>query len=202
MRWSRSARPPERNDGQLAVAGLGLGLGTIAIITVVDVRVGINQAVNGALLGGLAWLFALLLARRGRRAAAAEARAVQLERDDEQRAQAAAATERGRIARELHDVIAHSVGVMTVQAGAARMQLPDHPDRAVLPLLAVEETGRQALTELRRLLGILRDDDAPALVPQPGLNDLPTLAEAMQRAGIEVDVRVEGRRGRCPPAST
>jgi signal transduction histidine kinase len=191
----------ERNDGQLAVAGLGLGLGTIAIVAVVDVRVGINQAVNAALLGGLAWLFALLLARRGRRAATAEARAVQLERDNEQHAQAAAATERGRIARELHDVIAHSVGVMTVQAGAARMQLPDHPDRAVPPLLAVEETGRQALTELRRLLGILRDDDAPALAPQPGLNDLPTLAEAMQHAGVEamqhagveVEIRVEGR---------
>src|SRR5215211_6958418 len=82
---------------------------------------------------------------------------------------------------------------MTVQAGAARMQLPDHPDRAVPPLLAVEETGRQALTELRRLLGILRDDDAPALAPQPGLNDLPTLAEAMQHAGVEVQIRVEGR---------
>ena len=59
----------ERNDGQLAVAGLGLGLGTIAIVAVVDVRVGVDQAVNGALLGSLAWLFALLLARRGRRAA-------------------------------------------------------------------------------------------------------------------------------------
>ena len=183
----------ERNDGQLAAAGLGLGLGTIAIITVVDVRVGVEQAVNGALLGSLAWLFALLLARRGRRAAAAEARALELEQDQEERARVAAATERGRIARELHDVIAHSVSVMTVQAGAARMQLPDHPDRAVPPLLAVEETGRQALTELRRLLGILRHDDAPALAPQPGLIDLPTLAEAMQRAGVEVDLRVEGR---------
>jgi signal transduction histidine kinase len=182
----------ERNDSQLAVAGLGLGLGTIAIITVVDERVGVEQAVNGALLGSLAWLFALLLARRGRRAATAEARAVQLERDHEQRAQAAAATERRRIARELHDVIAHSVSVMTVQAGAARMQLPDHPDQAMPPLMAVEETGRQALTELRRLLGILHDDDAPSLAPQPGLNDLPDLAEAMQHAGVEVDVRVEG----------
>ena len=183
----------ERNDGQLAVAGLGLGLGTIAIITVVDVRVGVEQAVNGALLGSLVWLFALLLGRRGRRAVAAEARAAQLERDHEQRAQAAVATERGRIARELHDVIAHSVSVMTVQAGAARMQLPDHPDRAMPPLMAVEETGRQALTELRRLLGILHENDARTLAPQPGLTDLPGLAEAMQHAGVEVDVRVDGR---------
>jgi signal transduction histidine kinase len=183
----------ERNEGQLAVAGLGLGLGTIAIITVLDVRVGVEQAVNGALLGSLVWLFALLLGRRGRRAVAAEARAVQLERDHEQRAQAAVATERGRIARELHDVIAHSVSVMTVQAGAARMQLPDHPDRAVPPLMAVEETGRQALTELRRLLGILHENDARTLAPQPGLTDLPALAEAMRHAGVEVDVRVDGR---------
>jgi signal transduction histidine kinase len=190
----------EQNEGQLAIAGLGLGLGTIAIVTVVDVRVGPGQAVNAALLGTLAWLFALLLAHRGRRAAAAEARAVELERDHEQRAQAAAAAERRRIARELHDVIAHSVSVMTVQAGAARMQLPSHPDRAMPPLLAVEETGRQALAELRRLLGILRDDAAPALAPQPGLTDLPTLAEAMHRAGVEVDVKVVGRPRPLPPS--
>jgi signal transduction histidine kinase len=183
----------ERNEGQLAVAGLGLGLGTIAIITVVDVRIGVGEGVNGSLLGTLAWLFALLLARRGRRAAAAEAHAAQLERDHEQRTQAATATERRRIARELHDVIAHSVSVMTVQAGAARMQLPNHPDRAMPPLEAVEETGRQALAELRRLLGILRDNDAPALAPQPGLAELPTLAKAMSQAGVDVDVRVEGQ---------
>jgi signal transduction histidine kinase len=90
-------------------------------------------------------------------------------------------------------VIAHSVSVMTVQAGAARMQLPDHPDRAVPPLMAVEETGRQALAELRRLLGILRENDAPALTPQPGLTDLPTLAEAMDQAGVDVGIRVEGQ---------
>ena len=155
-----------------------------------------RQAVNGALLGTMAWLFALLLARRGRHAAAGEAHAAELERDHEQRTQAAAATERRRIARELHDVIAHSVSVMTVQAGAARMQLPDHPDRAVPPLMAVEETGRQALAELRRLLGILRENDAPALAPQPGLTDLPALAQA----SVDVDVSVEGQ-PRPMPAS-
>jgi signal transduction histidine kinase len=182
----------EGNDGQQAIAGLGLGLGTIAIITAEDVRVGIEQAVNGALTGGLAWLFALLLARRGRRAAAAEARAGQLEREQDERGRAAAAIERSRIARELHDVIAHSVSVMTVQAGAARMQLPDHPERAMSPLLAVEETGRQALAEMRRLLGVLRDESGPALPPQPGLTDLPTLAEAVRQSGVEVDITVEG----------
>jgi signal transduction histidine kinase len=192
----------ERNDGQLAVAGLGLGLGTIAIVTVVDVRVGISQAVNAALLGSLAWLFALLLARRDRRAAAAEAHAAHLERDNEQRAQAAAATERGRITRELRDVIAHSVGVMVCGAGAARMQLPDHPDRAVPPLLAVEETGRQALEELRRLLGILRDDDPPALAPQPGLTDLRPWPRPCSGPASKSRSGWRAGRGRCPPAST
>jgi signal transduction histidine kinase len=135
----------------------------------------------------------LLLARRGRRVAAAEERAVQLERDQERHARAAADSERRRMARELHDVIAHSVSVMTVQAGAARMQLPDHPDRAVPPLMAVEETGRQALAELRRLLGVLRSEDAPGLAPLPGLSSLPALARAMQQAGVEVQLTTEGR---------
>jgi signal transduction histidine kinase len=181
------------NDGQLAIAGLGIGLGTLAIIAAEDDRVDVTLAINSGIVYGLAWLFALLLARRSRRALAAEQRATQLERDQHERARAAVGDERARIAREMHDVIAHSVSVMTVQAGAARMQLPDHPDRAVPPLIAVEETGRQALAELRRLVGILRENDAPALAPQPGLTDLPTLAEAMDRAGVDVDVRVEGR---------
>jgi signal transduction histidine kinase len=183
----------EANDGQEAIAGLGIGLGALAIIAAEDVRVGTAEAVNGAVAGSLLWLFALLLARRGRQAAAAEQRAVELERDQEERARATAAVERARIARELHDVVAHSVSVMTVQAGAARLQLPDHPERAVPPLLAVEETGRQALAELRRLLGILRAESGPALDPQPRLTDLPALAESVRQAGLRVDVSVEGR---------
>jgi signal transduction histidine kinase len=72
------------------------------------------------------------------------------------------------------------------------MQLPEHPEQAMPPLLAVEETGRQALAEMRRLLGILREDNAPALAPQPGLSDLPTLAEAIRHAGLPVEVSVDG----------
>jgi signal transduction histidine kinase len=180
------------NDGQLAIAGLGIGFGTLAIIAAEDDRVDVALALNSGIVYGLAWLFALLLARRNRRALAAEKRATQLERDQHERARAAVADERARIAREMHDVIAHSVSVMTVQAGAARMQLPEHPEQAMPALLAVEETGRQALAEMRRLLGILRQDDAPALAPQPGLADLPTLAEAVRHAGLPVEVNVEG----------
>jgi signal transduction histidine kinase len=181
------------NDGQLAIAGLGIGLGTLAIIAAEDDRVDVALAVNSAIVYTAAWLFALLLSRRSRRAHAAEERAAQLERDQHEQARAAAAGERARIARELHDVIAHSVSVMTVQAGAARTLLPEHPEQALPPLLAVEETGREALAEMRRLLGILREGDAPALAPQPGLTDLRTLAESVRDAGLPVQVTVEGR---------
>jgi signal transduction histidine kinase len=87
---------------------------------------------------------------------------VRLEREREEKARAAAAAERARIARDLHDVIAHSVSVMTVQAGAARLLLEEDPQRAREPLLSVEETGRQALAEMRRLLGLLRADQSRA----------------------------------------
>jgi signal transduction histidine kinase len=180
------------NDGQLAITGLGIGLGTLAIIAAEDDRVDTSLAINSGIVYAATWLFALLLARRSRRVHAAEERAAQLERDQQERAQAAVAEERSRIARELHDVIAHSVSVMTVQAGAARTLLPEDPDRAMAPLLAVEETGRQALAEMRRLLGILREDNAPALAPQPGLSELPALAESVRHAGLPVEVSVEG----------
>ena len=82
-------------------------------------------------------------------------------------ARVAVAEERRRIARDLHDVIAHSVSVMTVQAGAARLLLATQPERARIPLLSVEDTGRQALTELRRLLGILRTEEGEAARRNP-----------------------------------
>jgi len=82
---------------------------------------------------------------------------------------------------------------MTVQAGAARLLLRTDPERAVEPLLAVEETGRQALTELRRLLGVLRADGGThTLAPQPGIGDLPMLADTVREAGLPVELTVEG----------
>jgi signal transduction histidine kinase len=105
------------------------------------------------------------------------------------------AEERGRIARELHDVVAHSVSVMTVQAGAARRTLAASPDQAAAALGQIESTGRQALVELRRLLGLLRDgdqQDVAALAPQPGLDHLESLTAAAREAGLPVEVTVEG----------
>jgi signal transduction histidine kinase len=110
-----------------------------------------------------------------------EALNTQLATEQELRSRWAVAEERGRIARELHDVVAHSVSVMTVQAGAARRTLAASPDQATTALGQIESTGRQALVELRRLLGLLRDGDrgdGAALTPQPGLEHLESLAAA------------------------
>src|SRR5437870_11809683 len=120
-------------------------------------------------------------------------RAEKAEREREQRAREAAREERARIARELHDVIAHSVSVMVVQAGAAEEVLRQARDRALEPIRAVQETGRQALAEMARLLGMLRrDGEELGLAPQPGLDDLETLIEQTRRAGLPVELRVEG----------
>ena len=187
------------NDVQPAIVGAAFGFATVAVATQRDPRVTTENLVNAFLVGGAVWLVALVLQIRASRTAAAEERATRLERDHDERARAAVADERARIARELHDVVAHSVSVMTVQAGAARMLLQTAPDRAAEPLLAVEEAGRQALAELRRLLGILRWDGAepvtahqPVLAPQPGLEDLPRLAATVREAGLPVEMIVAG----------
>jgi signal transduction histidine kinase len=101
--------------------------------------------------------------------------------------------ERARIARELHDVIAHSVSVMIVQAGAARLTLNGEAGQATEALLSVERAGRQALDEMRRLLGMLRQGHGePQLTPQPGLGDVERLVEQVRAAGLDVRVEVEG----------
>jgi signal transduction histidine kinase len=107
-------------------------------------------------------------------------------------ARLAAGEERERIARELHDILAHSVSVMVVQAEAADELLDKSPERARGPVNAVQRTGREALTELRMLLGAMRADDAQDLVPQPGLGQLPDLVEEAAAAGQAVDLRIEG----------
>jgi signal transduction histidine kinase len=126
-------------------------------------------------------------------------RAEKAEREREQRAREAAREERARIARELHDVIAHSVSVMVVQAGAAEEVLRQAPKLALEPIRAVQETGRQALAEMARLLGMLRrDGEELGLAPQPGLDDLETLIEQTRLAGLPVELRVEGVPGPVP----
>jgi signal transduction histidine kinase len=136
---------------------------------------------------------------REQRAAALAAQAERLAEERDERARAAAAEERARIARELHDVVAHSISVMTIQAGAARLLIDDSPLRAAEPLRAVEETGRQTLAEMRRLLGILDHGATPGLSPQPGLSRLTSLLEQVRSAGLAVDLVVEGQTRSLPP---
>ncbi|MBW3663273.1 MAG: sensor histidine kinase [Actinobacteria bacterium] len=111
-----------------------------------------------------------------------------------------AASERTRIARELHDIVAHSVSMMIIQVGAARMQLPPDAHASQAPLLAAEDVGRQAIADLRRLLGVLRDDGAVSdgakgepQPPVPGLSQLDALVRRTRGAGLEVSLEVEGR---------
>jgi signal transduction histidine kinase len=115
-------------------------------------------------------------------------------------ARAAAHDERSRIARELHDVIAHSVSVMVIQAGGARLVMGEEPDRAEGSLRNVERAGREALVELRGLLGILGDGDPHALAPQPGLRDISPLVAHAQESGVSVNLRVDGTAVPVPPA--
>ena len=100
------------------------------------------------------------------------------------------------MARELHDVVAHAVSVMVIQAGAARQVLRDSPDRAEESLLAVEATGREAMTELRRFLGALDDggggEDGAGLAPQPGIGELETLLARVREAGLPAELEVDG----------
>jgi signal transduction histidine kinase len=122
-----------------------------------------------------------------------EARTEHLERDRLERAERAVREERSRIARELHDVVAHEMTVMTVQAAAARRVLHKRPAEAAEALAAIESAGHQALTEMRRLLGVLRTDDAAGdLAPQPGIERLGLLVEQMRDAGLAVDLTITG----------
>ena len=140
---------------------------------------------------------------RVQRALAAELaeRAARLERERAAEARRAVAEERTRIARELHDVVAHHVSMMVVQAEAGPVAVERDPARAAGAFEAIAATGRQALVEMRRLLGVLRGDGEPAssLAPQPGLAQVPTLVEQVGRAGLEVELVVEGTEAALPP---
>ena len=128
-----------------------------------------------------------------RRASGQQDRADRLEREQDALAARAVAAERSRIARELHDVIAHSLSVIVVQAAAERRVLGPGRDSTAETLGSIEQAGRQAMTELRRLLGLLRKSDGElSLAPQPGLGELGDLVAEVREAGVEVDVRTDG----------
>jgi signal transduction histidine kinase len=114
-------------------------------------------------------------------------------------ARTAVADERARIARELHDLVGHSVSVMTLHAAGVRRLLGPEHEKAQESLLLIEQTGREALAEMRRLVGVLRrPEDAPALAPQPSLRYLDRLVGQAREAGLPVEVRIEGDERELP----
>jgi signal transduction histidine kinase len=180
---------------------------TAAVITLVVLAVPLQAheglrwgaTVLGQLVGfGAAWLIGDSVRSRRRYLGALEERAERLERERETEAARAVAEEQARIAREVHDVIAHTISVIVVQAAAARDVLAARPERAGEALENIEGAARGALGELRRLLGTV-GGDAP-LVPQPGLDGLDELVGQVRAAGLDVAVTVEGRQRDLPPA--
>ena len=149
----------------------------------------------------IAWLAGFALRERAEQAEAAELRAAVAERERDAAARVAVAEERARIARELHDIVAHSVSVMVLQVGAVRHNLPEGQAADGEALKGVERAGRTALAEMRRLLSAMRTEgDEAELVPQPGLDGLDSLLEEVGRAGLPVELRIEGDASPLPRA--
>jgi signal transduction histidine kinase len=146
----------------------------------------------------LPWLVGMVIRDRQLKANAYRDKAERLEQEQERAREAARAEERERIARELHDVVAHSVSIMVVQAGAARQVLRTSPDQATDALLIVEDTGRAAMTELRNMLGVLSREGEMDLAPQPGLEQIPSLVKRVEEAGLPVELHIGGTQRHLP----
>lgn len=142
---------------------------------------------------GISWLAGFILRGSSQRAEAAVARATVAERERETEALRAVAEERTHIARELHDIVGHSLSVMTVQTSGVRRVLEPRQQREREALLAVERTGREALAEMRRVVGALRDAaEGPALTPRPSLSRVDTLVAQVREGGLPVNLEIEG----------
>jgi signal transduction histidine kinase len=159
-----------------------------------------SQLLFTPILFGICWLAGVVARERTDQAEAAEVRASQAETERDTAKRVAVAEERTRIARELHDIVAHAVSVMVLQTGAVRHKLPDSQGEARDALKGVEQAGRAALAEMRHLLDAMRDAGEPAeLGPQPGLDRLDALVQDVARAGLPVRVHVDGNPTRLPP---
>jgi signal transduction histidine kinase len=187
-------------DRSQAVAGFAVAEGVLAVVVHNDPRSGfLGNFIVATIIFFIVWTIAFGVGRKSVEADEAKERAVRAEREREERARAAVAEERARIARELHDVVGHSVSVMTVQASGVRRLLRPDQEREREALLVVERTGREALAEMRRMVGVLRrPEEAPALAPQPSLEHLEKLVEHAREAGLPVELRIEGEAVQLP----
>ena len=177
-------------------AGIGLGIVLGGAATVVYNIPGHTTAelIFIPLDFAISWLAGFLLRETAEQAEAAEVRATLAEQEREADALRAVVEERTRIARELHDIVGHSVSVMTVQASGVRRLLRPKQDQEREALLSVERTGREALAEMRRVVGALRDaDEGPALAPRPSLSRVDKLVAQARETGLPVDLDIERR---------
>ena len=181
--------------GDVRQAGIGLVVvvgGTVTIVYNIPNR-SAGQFIFIPLVFAVSWLAGFAVRERAEQVEAAEERAVQAEREREAGARIAVAEERARIARELHDIVAHAVSVMVLQVGAVRHNLPEGVAEDRNALRSVEQAGRTALAEMRRLLAAMRTDGEEAeLAPQPGLDRLDLLVAEIGRAGLPVHLHVDG----------
>jgi signal transduction histidine kinase len=180
------------------LAGVAVAVGGATIMALPATDADVVDVALAALALVTAWVLGDRARIQRAWAAALQERAERLERERESDARRAVAEERTRIARELHDVVAHHVSMMVVQAEAGPVVVERDPSRAAGAFDAIAVTGRQALVEMRRLLGVLRGngDGAPSLAPQPGLAEVPALVEQVGRTGLAVELVVEGEP--CP----
>jgi len=165
-----------------------------------NIAVGVIMAAVSAGVVVAAWAFGDVVRSRALALRALTDRARQLEVEAVQERELAAADERNRIAREMHDIVAHSLQVIITQADGGRYAAAANPGAAVDALGTIADTGRGALAEMRRLLGVLRGPEAAEFRPQPGLMDLPDLLDTMRLTGLDVDAAVTGTPRRPLPA--
>ena len=185
----------------VAQTGLAIAVGGAAIVVYNKPAPSVSELVFIPLLFGICWLAGFAVRERAEQAQTAELRAAQAERERDAAARIAVAEERARIARELHDIVAHAVSVMVLQVGAVRHKLPDALAEDRDALSSVEQAGRTALAEMRRLLAAMRrDEDDVDLVPQPGLDALGSLLDEIGRAGLPVRLHVDGEPFPLPAA--
>jgi signal transduction histidine kinase len=175
-------------EGWISLAALAVALAVVGFGQVTDSEP-VSVVVAALVVTTLPWYVGHRVRIRGYYAAAARERAEHLEWKRATEAQRAIADARAGIARELHDVVAHNVSVMTVQAGVARLVVADDPERAREAIGAVEEAGRRALDELRHLLGVLRPETASGeLSPQPALNQVHELVDQLRQTGMSISL--------------
>jgi signal transduction histidine kinase len=187
-------------DRWVALAGLAVAEAGLAVVQLTPGRTGVNTWVGNMGFLAAAWLLGHFVGVRRLYVLQLEERTAELERAREELARRAVTEERLRLARELHDVVAHAMSVIAVQSGVGAHVANTQPKEAAKALGAIEATSRAALTELRRLLGVLRQADEPQgdLAPVPGLADLEGLLAEVAKAGLAVKLRVNGTRPPLP----